>query len=409
MNFAAAFALLALGLLSGAPPAGGTHPAGVEADALCVLRALLHGRLRGYYACGLASLRADLAAVASALPARHAAAHARLAEVGLPDVAPLLPRWLLCLFVGVVPSDVTLRFWDAMLAAQPDAARAAARGAATALLAHTAPSLAAAADAGAVAAALRSAGDGVDDPCFLLRAALADADAAPSDADADLHAPQPQPLGRHNANANAAVAATPVASRKRKAAHDADAAAAAVPSWLTTPFAAAMHSHVASMQQEWQSLVAQSPLPSLLGSISGALGGGGGGRTRARVPSGGGFGGGGGFPGFGGGVTPAPALAESGERRGGGGGGQSGSAKRARRESGGGGGGGAGRSPLPWLQATPARQRRGSVNAATPATASRHGFGGFGAAAAAAATEVEMELAALRPRRLPTTPVRDVR
>ncbi len=58
-------------------------------------------------------------------------------------------------------------------------------------------------------------------------------------------------------------------------------------------------------------------------------------------------------------------------------------------------------SPLPsWLQATPVRCATGARGAAAPAAAATPGGAAGGA---------EMELMALRPRRLATTPVRDVR
>ena len=305
-NFMAAFCLLALddGFALRTP---GACTAALEADCACVLRSLL-SRLRAYYAPGMAALRADLAAVAGGLRWRAPDAHARLQALDL-DATALLPRWLLCAFVGTVPSCVALRAWDGLLAAPACHARRACRRMAAALLAGRGAELAAAEDAGAAAAVLRAAGAATQDACVLLRAALAPASAgAPEDA-----TPPPPPSPRRRALARRNDV-TPAASRKRGAAA-LDAAA------LFTPLGNAV-----------QALVAQSPMPALIANAIGAL-------------------------------TGQPASA----------------AKRVRMD---------GHSPLPtWKEATPVR--------ATPLRAE--------------AEADEMELAAMRPRRLATTPVRAMR
>ena len=328
-NFIAALCLLALDD-GDALRTPGASTAALEADCACVLRSLLHERLAPYYAPGMAALRADLAAVASGLRWRAPDAHARLQALEL-DATALLPRWLLCAFVGVVPSCVALRALDGILAAPPRQARRACRRMAAALLAGRGAELGVAEDAGAAAAVLRAAGAATTDACVLLRAALAPGSAgAPEDATPP---PPPSPRRRPLARRNDV---TPAASRKRgSGAIDAGA--------LFTPLGHA----VSALGSEWNALVAQSPVPGLLSSALGAL------TASRRNES----------------ATPVPASA----------------AKRARLD---------GHSPLPaWQEATPVR--------ATPVRATP--------VRADADADAEMELAALRPKRLATTPVRAMR
>lgn len=324
-NFMAAFCLLALDD-GGSLRTPGTCTAALEADCACVLRSLL-SRLRAYYAPGMAALRADLAAVAGGLRWRAPDAHARLQALDL-DATALLPRWLLCAFVGTVPSCVALRAWDGLLAAPACHARRSCRRMAAALLAGRGAELAVAEDAGAAAAVLRAAGAATQDACVLLRAALAPASAgAPEDATPP---PPPSPRRRPLARRNDV---TPAASRKRGAAA-LDAGA------LFTPLGNAV--------LRASAVVAQSPM--LIANALGALTG----QQSARRSEA---------------ATPVPASA----------------AKRARLD---------GHSPLPaWQEATPVR--------ATPVRATPM--------RADAEAEAEMELAAMRPRRLATTPVRAMR
>ena len=326
-NFVAGFLLLALDN-GGALRTPGASTAALEADCFCVLRSLLRARLGMYYARGMASLRADLAAVAGGLRWRAPDAHARLQELDL-DATALLPRWLLCAFVGTVPSCVALRAWDGLLAAPARHARRACRRMAGALLAGRGAELAVAEDAGAAAAVLRTAGAATQDACLLLRAALAPAAGAqPEDATPPPPlSPRRRPLARRND-------VTPAASRKRSA-------AALDASALFTPLGNA----VQALGSEWQALVAQSPVPGLLSNALGAL-------TASRR-------------GDAAAATPVPGS----------------TVKRVRLDA---------HSPLPaWQESTPVRQ--------TPARAT------------AEADAAEMELAALRPRRLATTPVRAIR
>jgi len=326
-NFLAGFVLLALDHAGTLRTSGST--AALEADCFCVLRSLLHTRLGAYYARGMAALRADLAAVASGLRWRAPDAYARLQELDL-DATALLPRWLLCAFVGTVPSCVVLRAWDGLLAAPARHARRACRRMAAALLAGRGAELAVAEDAGAAAAVLRTAGAATHDACLLLRAALAPAAGAqPEDATPP---PPPSPRRRPLARRNDV---TPAVSRKRSAAA-LDATA------LFTPLGNA----VQALGSEWHALVAQSPVPGMLSNALGAL------TASRRCDAAA--------------ATPVPGS----------------TVKRARLD---------GHSPLPaWQESTPARH--------TPR-----------ACAEAEADASEMELAALRPRRLATTPVRAMR
>ena len=332
-NFMSAFALLALDD-GGALRTPGASTAALEADCFCVLRSLLHSRLGAYYARGMAALRADLAAVAGGLRWRAPDAHARLQELDL-DATALLPRWLLCVFVGTVPSCVALRAWDGLLAAPARHARRACRRMAAALLAGRGAELGVAQDAGAAAAVLRTAGAATLDACLLLRAALAPAAAGAQPEDAT-PPPPPSPRRRPLARRNDV---TPAASRKR-------GAAALDASALFTPLGNAVH----ALGSEWHALVAQSPVPGLLSNALGAL-------TASRR-------------GDAAAATPVPGS----------------TVKRARLDA---------HSPLPaWQESTPVRQ---TPVRQTPARAD------------AAADTAEMELAALRPRRLATTPVRAMR
>ena len=132
--------------------------------------------------------------------------------------------------------------------------------------------------------------------------------------------------------------ATP-AARKRPAVGPPDLAG------LLTPFGVAMQ----TLNADWQALVAQSPVPGLVASALGALGG----RRPDATPR----------------MPPSRSVA-----------------KRARADGG---------SPLPaWLHATPMRS---ALREAAGHEELEDDDG------------TEMELASLRPRRLATTPVRDLR
>ena len=191
-NFAAAFALF--NLLPEDVSADVADPHAVrraceatEALAFVVLRCLLQSRLAGlFYSPRMADLRADLATASARFRARSGATGARvtaaLAEWHL-DVGALLPKAILCAFVGSAPDDAVLRLWDVLLCSPAEQARPMCVHAAEALL-HCA---AAAIEAGGLSdtqeliGALRSAGRHVTDVTALCRAAGA-AVANPMDA-----------------------------------------------------------------------------------------------------------------------------------------------------------------------------------------------------------------------------------
>jgi hypothetical protein len=182
-NFAAAFALLNL-LPEDVTRADDRDPhvmrqtcEATEALAFVVLRCLLHSRLQHlYYSPRMADLRADLAISSAAFRARAGATGARvtaaLAEWHL-DVGALLPKPLLCAFVGAAPDGAVLRLWDVLLCAPVDRARPACVHAAEALLhcAAVAIETGGLSDTQDLIGALRSAGRHVTDVAALSKAA----------------------------------------------------------------------------------------------------------------------------------------------------------------------------------------------------------------------------------------------
>ena len=183
-NFVAAFALLSLLPEDVTVAADVQDPHVVrraceatEAFAFVVLRCLLHKRLGHlYYSSRMADLRADLATASARFRAGAGATGARvtaaLAEWHL-DVGALLPKPMLCAFVGAAPDGAVLRLWDVLLCAPADRARAACVHAAEALLHCAAVFIehGALSDTQELIGALRSAGRHVTDVAVLCRAA----------------------------------------------------------------------------------------------------------------------------------------------------------------------------------------------------------------------------------------------
>ena len=183
-NFVAAFALLSLLPEDVTVAADVQDPHVVrraceatEAFAFVVLRCLLHKRLGHlYYSSRMADLRADLATASARFRAGAGATGARvtaaLAEWHL-DVGALLPKPMLCAFVGAAPDGAVLRLWDVLLCAPVDRARAACVNAAEALLhcAAVAIETGGQSDTQELIGALRSAGRHVTDVAVLCRAA----------------------------------------------------------------------------------------------------------------------------------------------------------------------------------------------------------------------------------------------
>ena len=155
-------------------------------DEVAAFETMVHvvgGLLPSYFSAKLSGLVDDMALFPRLLAARSPELAEHLEAAGL-DMVLLLPRWALSCFVGVLPTALTLRVWDALLLAGGDApegvgtdgARSVVLGTALAALEEMRSELMAADGLAEMAAIIRAPQLATVDAQAFLKSALGDAD-----------------------------------------------------------------------------------------------------------------------------------------------------------------------------------------------------------------------------------------
>ena len=125
--------------------------------------------LPGNYTAGLDGLVASMALFQALLADRMPALKANMDAAGF-DLVLCFPRWMLCVFVGVMPTALALRVWDALILLPPEAASdVMLRTALATLQVIEKPLLACGADLASLATVVRAPSlDDVDIAAFLM-------------------------------------------------------------------------------------------------------------------------------------------------------------------------------------------------------------------------------------------------
>ena len=125
--------------------------------------------LPGNYTAGLDGLVASMALFQALLADRMPALKANMDAAGF-DLVLCFPRWMLCVFVGVMPTALALRVWDALILLPPEAASdVMLRSALATLQVIEKPLLACGADLASLATVVRAPSlDDVDIAAFLM-------------------------------------------------------------------------------------------------------------------------------------------------------------------------------------------------------------------------------------------------